>query len=307
MNMVASSSPVSVGADAIASKGWLGAHKWLLLRRVSQLGILTLFLLGPLAGVWIVKGNLSFSYTLDTLPLMDLFVGAQTLATGHLPETLGLIGLGIVVVFYTLFGGRSFCSWVCPVNPVTDAAHWVRSRLGIRPSVHISRTTRYWILAMSLLVSATTGTLAWELVNPISMLHRGLIFGMGMAWSIVLTVFLFDLFVINRGWCGHLCPAGAAYSLLGRASVLRITAAKREACNDCMDCYHVCPEPKVIPPALKGAAKGVGPVILSEQCTNCARCIDVCSKDVFSFGTRFNNQASTPPAIQPTFVEERQP
>lgn len=305
--MAPSSPTVSIGADAVASKGWLGAHKWLLLRRLSQFGILALFLVGPLAGIWIVKGNLSFSYTLGTLPLMDVFVGAQTLASGHVPEKLGLIGLGIVVLLYLLVGGRSFCAWVCPVNPVTDAAHWLRVRLGIRPSVHVSRTTRYWILAMSLLVSALTGTLAWELINPISMLHRGLIFGMGMAWTIVLTIFLFDLFVMNRGWCGHLCPAGAAYSLLGRASVLRITAAKREACNDCMDCYHVCPEPKVIPPALKGAAKGLGPVILSEQCTNCARCIDVCSKDVFSFGTRFNNLASTPPAIQPTFVKERQP
>jgi len=82
--------------------------------------------------------------------------------------------------------------------------------------------------------------------------------------------------------------------------VIKFTAAKREACNDCMDCYQVCPEPKVIRPALKGAPKGVGPVILSDQCTNCGRCIDVCSKDVFGFATRFNNPASPPSAIQST-------
>ena len=56
-----------------------------------------------------------------------------------------------------------------------------------------------------------------------------------------------------------------------------------------MDCFEVCPEPQVIRPALKGAATGAGPVILSPDCTNCGRCIDVCSKDVFRFGTRFNN------------------
>lgn len=305
--MARQSPQVPIGTDAIARKGWLGAHQWLLLRRVSQLGILTLFLLGPLAGIWIVKGNLSFSHTLGTLPLMDVFVGAQTLASAHLPDKLGLIGLGIVLVFYLLVGGRSFCAWVCPVNPVTDAAHWLRTRLGIAPSVHLSRSTRYWLLAMSLLVSALTGTVAWELINPVSMLHRGLIFGMGAAWAIVLSVFLFDLFVVNRGWCGHLCPAGAAYSLLGHTSVLRVSAAQRSACNDCMDCYQVCPEPQVIPPALKGSSKGIGPVILSEQCTNCGRCIDVCARDVFRFGTRFNNLASRPPVIQPTFEEERQP
>lgn len=293
----------SVGADAVASKGWLAAHRWLLLRRLSQLGILALFLIGPLAGVWIVKGNLNFSYTLGVLPLTDAFVGAQTLVTGHLPERLGLIGLAIVLVFYLLVGGRSYCAWVCPINPVTDAAHWLRTRLGIQTNAHVSSKTRFWLLGMSLLLSAVTGTLAWELINPISMLHRGLIFGLGAAWMIVLAVFLFDLFVMKRGWCGHLCPTGAAYSLLGRASVVRVTAAKREACNDCMDCYQVCPEPKVIRPALKG----VGPVILSDQCTNCGRCIDVCSKDVFGFATRFNNPASPPSAIQSTSYEERLP
>jgi ferredoxin-type protein NapH len=35
---------------------------------------------------------------------------------------------------------------------------------------------------------------------------------------------------------------------------------------------------------LKGAAKGVGPEILSPNCSNCGRCIDVCSKDVFTIG-----------------------
>lgn len=105
--------PHRAGLEAVASKGWLAAHKWLLLRRVSQLGILALFLLGPLAGVWIVKGNLNFSYTLGVLPLTDLFVGAQTLSTGHVPQKLGLIGLAIVLAAYLVVGGRSYCAWVC--------------------------------------------------------------------------------------------------------------------------------------------------------------------------------------------------
>ncbi len=44
---------------ALAAKGRLGANRWLLLRRLSQFGILGLFLLGPLAGLWLVKVNLS--------------------------------------------------------------------------------------------------------------------------------------------------------------------------------------------------------------------------------------------------------
>ncbi len=282
-----------IGAEAVAEKGWLKAHRWLILRRLSQFGILGLFLLGPLAGIWVVKGNLNYSYTLDVLPLTDPFVALQSLATGHLPETLGLIGVGITLVFYLLVGGRVYCSWVCPVNLVTDAAGWLRDRLGIKGSAHISRRTRYWMLGMTFLGSALSGVVLWELINPVSMLHRGLIFGLGAAWTVVLAVFLFDLFVMSRGWCGHLCPVGAFYGLIGRWSPVRISASKRDACNDCMDCFEVCPEPQVIRPALKGEGKGIGPVILSPNCTNCGRCIDVCSKEVFHFGLRGNNPAST--------------
>ena len=288
-----------IGAEAVAVKGGLRANKWLLLRRFSQFGILALFLVGPLAGIWIVKGNLNYSHTLDFLPLTDPYVALQAAMTGHFPEKPGWIGVAIVVAFYLLVGGRAYCSWVCPVNPVTDAAGWLRDRLGIKGSAHLSRNTRYWMLGMTLVGSAATGVVLWELINPVSMLHRGLIFGLGTAWTVVVAVFLFDLFVMSRGWCGRLCPVGAFYSLLGRWSPVRVSAPQRTACNDCMDCFEVCPEPQVIRPALKGEEKGVGPVILAANCTNCGRCIDVCSKEVFSFGLRFNNPPSTKPLERP--------
>ena len=283
-----------VGQDAIESKGWWKSHQWLLLRRGSQLGLLLLFLIGPWAGIWIVKGNLTSSLTMGVLPLTDPYVLLQSLTTGHWPVATALTGAGIVLVFYALMGGRAYCSWVCPVNPITDFAAWLRQRLGIRGGAHLSRGTRYWILAMTLVVSGITGTVAWEWINPVTLLHRGLLFGGGLAWAVVLSVFLFDLFVIQRGWCGRVCPVGAAYSLIGLKSVLRVTAQNRSACNDCADCYPVCPEPTILKVPLKGGSVGANPVVLSPNCTNCGRCIDVCSKDVFVFSSRFNT-VSRPP------------
>lgn len=283
-----------IGAEAVAAKGRLGAHKWLILRRTSQFGILALFLVGPWFGWWIVKGNLSYSLTLGVLPLADPYVLLQSLLTGHAPERNAILGVAIVVAFYLLVGGRVFCSWVCPVNLLTDAAAWLRMRLGLKGGAHLTRAVRYWILGMTLVLALVTGTIAWELINPVSMMHRGLIFGLGTAWVVLLAVFLLDLFVVQRGWCGHFCPMGAFYSLLGRHSLLRVSALRRAQCNECMDCFAVCPEHQVIKPALKGAAQGLGPVILSPNCTNCGRCIDVCSKDVFEFGSRFNNPVERP-------------
>jgi len=143
---------------------------------------------------------------------------------------------------------------------------------------------------VTFIVAFITQSVAWELVNPVSILHRGIIFSIGMGWSVILFIFFFDLLVSNRAWCGRLCPVGAFYSVIGTVSQLRITADNREACNDCMDCFQVCPEPQVIRPALKGSGN---PVITSANCTNCARCIDVCSEDVFHISSRYADKIIT--------------
>ena len=294
------------GLEAREVKGWLGANRWLLARRAVQLGILVLFLVGPWFGWWIVKGNLSSSLTLDVLPLTDPLLLLQVLLAGHLPETVAFTGAVIVLAFYLLVGGRVYCSWVCPVNMVTDLAEWLRMRLNIKGGGHLSRRSRYWFLGLVLILPVVTGALAWELINPVSMLHRGLVFGMGLAWTVIGGIFLLDFLIARRAWCGHLCPVGAFYGLIGRFSLLRVSAANRQACDDCMDCFAVCPEQQVIKPALKGEAKGLGPVIADGLCTNCGRCIDVCAQDVFRFTHRFDNPVPAPLA-GPTHRSEASP
>ncbi|MBR9972237.1 quinol dehydrogenase ferredoxin subunit NapH [Magnetospirillum sulfuroxidans] len=283
------------GADRMARDGWLAAHKWLILRRLSQSVFLAVFLTGPLWGVWITKGTLAASMTLGVLPLTDPLMALQSLLAGHVMEVSGLIGAALVVGVYALVGGRSYCGWVCPVNVLTDFAAWVRTRLGWKDAYPLDRRLRLLILAGVLAASAVTGTIAWEAVNPVTMLHRGLVTGslftFGAALSVTVAVLLFDLGVVSRGWCGHLCPVGVFYALIGAKGLIRVSAVNRAACDNCMDCFAVCPERQVITPALRGAKNGVGPIILSRDCSNCGRCIDVCAKDVFIFSTRFHDGA----------------
>ena len=277
--------PLIPGREAVRVKGRWRANRWLWLRRLSQLSILALFMAGPWAGLWIVKGNLSSSMTLGVLPLTDPFVLLQTIAARHWPELSALVGAAIVLLAYLLAGGRAFCAWVCPMNMVADGAVWLRRQSGLRVTRAPSRGLRLWLLAGTMLAAAVTGVAAWEWVNPVSMLHRGIVFGFGLAWAAPLAVFVYDAVIARHGWCGHVCPQGALYGLLGRASLLRVSARRRSQCNDCGDCLVVCPETHVIAPALKGSGS---PVIAAGDCTNCGRCIDVCSRDVFRFTTRFD-------------------
>lgn len=274
------------GKEAVQKKGWFLAQKWLLLRRISQLGFLGLFLLGPLAGIWIVRGSFSASLTLGFLPLTDPLIILQSIAAGHSVAVRALIGALIVFAFYAMVGGRVYCSWACPVNLITDAAAWLNRRLDMKKSLSISRFIRYWLLGMILILAFATSTIAWEWLNPITTFQRELLFGIGMGWVLVAGILVLDTFVVRRGWCGHLCPVGAFYSLLGFASILRVKAAQRDQCTDCMDCFAVCPEPQVIRPALKGETEG-SQVILSNNCINCGRCIDICPHNVFQFSKRF--------------------
>lgn len=123
------------------------------------------------------------------------------------------------------------------------------------------------------------GITAFELISPVSMINRGIIFGLGFGWATMIVIFLFDLFVLKNGWCGHICPLGGFYSLIGRFSLLRVHH-NSEKCTACMKCKVVCPEIQV----LHMIDKSSEPVL--QECTLCARCIEVCEDDALNFELR---------------------
>ncbi|MBE2898708.1 quinol dehydrogenase ferredoxin subunit NapH [Pasteurellaceae bacterium 20609_3] len=275
------------GREARQKLGWWQANRFLILRRVSQLAILAMFLAGPHFGIWLLRGNYSASLLLDTVPLTDPLMLAESLATGYVPVLSALLGGLIVIAFYAVVGSKVFCAWCCPLNVVTDAAAWLRRKLRIRQSAKLNRTLRYGILLMILLGSAITSTMLWEWVNPVAALGRALIYGFGASIWLLLAIFLFDLLVVEHGWCGHLCPIGAAYGVIGAKGVLRVQVIDRNRCDRCMDCINVCPEPQVLRSPLFGGADE-RPMVLSKDCISCGRCVDVCAESVFTFSTRFN-------------------
>jgi ferredoxin-type protein NapH len=166
---------------------------------------------------------------------------------------------------------------------ITDFANFLREKLQINRLQNkqvASRNVRYWILAMSLIISFVMGVAAFEFVSPISMVHRGVIFGLGFGAAAIVIIFLFDLFVLKDGWCGHICPLGGFYSLIGRFSLIRVQHHE-EKCTLCMKCKSVCPEHQVLSMVGKESLS-----VTSGECTNCARCIEVCDDDALNFSIR---------------------
>ncbi len=256
-------------------------NKYLILRRIVQLTILLLFVGGNYWGWTVLKGDLSSAKVLNTIHFSDPFMVLQTLTSGYILTLDIWIGAITVFVLYSVFFGRAFCSWVCPMNIITDLAARTRKMLRLfleKVNVPITRNLRYWILLLSLIMSFLSGVAAFELVSPISILHRGIIFGMGMGWAAITLVFLFDLFVIQRGWCGYLCPLGAFYTGINRISLLKVQHDHIK-CTACNKCLLVCPEKQILLPYINKETTQ----IYGSECTNCGRCIDVCDDNALWF------------------------
>jgi len=262
----------------------LRRNRWLLARRAVQGLVLASFVTTPWWDVPPARGTLAASQWFGSVPLTDPMVALQTWLAGTPPATTALVGAALVVAFYALVAGRLFCAWVCPVNLVTDAAEALRRVLGLPHGavLRADRRLRYVVLALTLAGSAATGTVLWETVNPIGWTMRGLVFGLwGGALVAIGAVFLFDLSVLRHGWCGHVCPVGAFYALLGRFGRLEVDAVRASACTRCGDCFAICPEVQVIAPVLRPGAQVTA--IVDSDCLRCGRCLDVCDEDVFAF------------------------
>lgn len=255
-------------------------YKILLLRRFIQLSLIFFYFMGNYAGWKVLQGNLSSSMVFGVIPLSDPFAILQLLCSGAIVGANALLGALLILIFYGLIVGRAFCAYVCPMNMVTDLANYLRRVLKISvlgSPVHLRRSVRYVALGLALVLSAVFGMSAFEAISPISMLHRGLVFGMGFGIFAVVLIFLLDLFLVKNGFCGHICPLGAFYSIIGRFSLLKVKY-NLEACTQCMECKKVCPEKQVL--NLIGKESGN---IIGLGCTKCGRCIEVCGDNALNF------------------------
>ncbi|WP_257875424.1 quinol dehydrogenase ferredoxin subunit NapH [Helicobacter sp. 12S02232-10] len=292
-------------------------YRFLILRRVVQVGILVLFFVGNFSWVSIAgknygvyqgdtsvfiedsrnlaageskitnramhffQGNLSSSKIFGVIPMSDPLAVAQLFLAGGALALDIYIGLIVVLVIYGLFLGRAYCAYVCPVNLVVDFAAYLRRKFGLNTlvkQIHIGRNAKYGILFLTLVLCFIFGIAVFEMISPISMLHRGIVFGMGAGFFGILAVFLFDFLLLKNGFCGHICPLGATFSLIGKYSIWRVKY-NFEKCTQCMQCVQICPENQVLHNVGRKSA-----VIDGMACIKCGRCIEVCNDNALTYG-----------------------
>lgn len=233
-----------------------------------------------------LKGT-TWSGTLFGLKLSDPLALVGQVSAGKMIY-MPFVITALIPILLSIIFGRVFCGWVCPATLVYELndnlAAWLR-KAGLPVSRHkLDFRLKYLVLAIGIIVSATTGTIAFAAIYPPAILGREIYyaialsgFGAGMVFFIL--TLLFDLMVTRRGFCRYVCPGGALYSLLGRFRLFRI---KRDVtqCNDCAKCNVVC-------------QFGLDPLRddFSQECNNCTACIAACPTDALSFTINIKDQS----------------
>jgi ferredoxin len=268
-------------------------NKFLSLRNIRRL-YAAFFLLLFAVLLWItsfarIKGyETALFLELDPLTALTAFLTSWTVYKGLILSLLIFIG--------TLFFGRFFCSWICPMGIINQIAGSIFNKLRAVDTIALNtyRTlyrVKYYLLA-ALLSLAALGSLQVGLFDPIPFitrsfsvslfpalnLNRGWIYlkqplfhggtFLGMIFVAVIAANRF----LPRFWCRTVCPLGALLGLLSFRPLLRIWRDV-DRCTDCKKCLGHC-------------HGGCDPhaALRTTECHVCMNCIEDCPEDAIHFG-----------------------
>jgi len=228
----------------------------------------------------------------------------------------------LTILIPTLFLGRFFCGWMCPLGTLNHFFSHMKSEKKRGPQRIAGnrykpwQTLKYYLLIALLVVAFFHGALV-GIVDPLSLLVRSLAlsilpalnyalqallnvsvlsfrqpqFRQGFLLGMVLITILTLNLRITRFWCRALCPLGALLGLVSRWSILGLEKHPTH-CGDCNRCLLHCQggdDP--IPGALWRKA----------ECHLCMNCVADCPES----GIRFRLFPRTPTTVDGADLKRR--
>lgn len=255
-----------------------------------------LFLLSYYVDIQILEGSISGSRILG-FHLADPFISLEVmLAHKQFPINL-IIGSMSILTFYFIFGGRAFCSWVCPYGIISEIGEKLNSKLIEKKIIKprkITRKIRYFIWSIFLISSLLTGMLVFEIFNIVGILSRFIIYGFSFAFFWIIIVFLVEVFLSRRVWCACICPIGTTYSLFTSKPSLTKISWNKQTCDHCGVCIDVCFVGDILELTKKNSLQSKDDnknkfTLNGIDCTMCGRCVDVCHNDSLKFENKIKD------------------
>ena len=264
-------------------------HKWRNIRWAVLIFFALLFTFSFMLDLSVLEGSLSGSRLLGFY-LMDPFNSLQMLAnsstTGYIVHlTMNFwIGLATIVIFYAIMGGRTYCSWLCPYHFLAELVEKLRNVFVKKfnwKEHTFNRSLRYVFWAGFIVLAFFTTNLVFEVINPVGIISRAMIYGPGLILLWVLALVMFELLYSRRFWCRYVCPLGTTMKFIGTAAPLSIKF-DHDKCGYCRECQKVC----LVPHALWFTQRGKATKKIhyaGSDCTRCGLCVDRCPGDALSY------------------------
>lgn len=262
------------------------SYKWRKWRWTSIIVINLLFVVSYWYDVQLVEGALTASRFVG-FHMADLNAALQVVLAYKVLLINLVIGIVTVAFLWWLVGGRSFCSWACPYHLLAEfaeMAHLKLVALGLVTDHPLHRGTRTVMWLVFVVLAFVTGYTVFEVVSPVGILSRALIYGGGLALFWVAILLLIEIFYSRRFWCRYMCPIGLTYGVLGTVSPVVV----HYDLNHCLhegECRAVCMVPHVLDLTIKGRASDVE-MNIGADCTRCGMCLEACPTGALTFKIR---------------------
>jgi polyferredoxin len=287
------------------------------LRRISQIAFFLLF-------AWLLTRTKFYNSSgVDTQPAhpgnfffnLDPLAALVNLLSGH--ALYRGLAWSLLILIPTLFLGRFFCGWICPLGSLNQFVADMRTKSMRRRTLIAANRYKKWQVTKYVLLIAGSLAALWRSsiagwIDPLSLLVRSVGVSILPAaaskkyyvvyqphyWPSVLmgAVFLALLLMslrVTRFWCRALCPLGA---LLGTAARWSLLGLHKNAatCNRCSRCLINC----------QGGDDPVGGAPWHKaECHLCMNCIEACPRGCLEF--HFFRGLQTPPEVVGTNLSRR--
>ncbi len=164
-----------------------------LLRRISQVVFLLLFLC--LFRLTDYSGSDDIPYAVNIFFRWNPLVSASTMLAAK--EFIGLLFPSFIIIIITIFLGRVFCGWLCPLGTLLDGT----DRL-IKTSVKRGSRIRHakYVILMIILTSSLFGLQLVGYFDPFSILVRGLTFSIDPGLNFVFAWVFDNIYLLGPSW-----------------------------------------------------------------------------------------------------------
>jgi len=227
--------------------------------------------------VLLIEGTLQTAHEL--CPYSSVCFGVWKIGTKYVPFLFpAAVIIGGVIALSSMFFGRWFCGYICPIGTIQELVYSVRGpktrfRQLIPYKAHTFLNFLKYIIFLFTAIAAFL-SIQYLYMKFCPILAIGHIQTITIAGILTLVVITVGGFYIERLWCRYLCPYAALMNIFQKlADLLRIKRYKIfrniHTSINCFNCVNYCPMNIDI---------GYLEKISDLNCIKCMRCVRQCSK-----------------------------